>query len=79
MFVEKVFTNDESNNIIKKDYDPLKVNCKIYEREGLFMEEKEIVLKEKKNSKKFIKLLTKICLDLKVKNYKEEIKDFLLK
>lgn len=41
----KVFTKKESNNIIKKDYDPLKVNYKIYEREGLFMKgTKNVVL-----------------------------------
>ena len=35
---QKLFTNNECSNIISKDYNPLKVNCKIYESEGLFME-----------------------------------------
>lgn len=37
--MKNVFTKKESNDIIKKDYNPLKVNKKIYERgSGLFME-----------------------------------------
>ncbi len=70
--VKKVFTNDVRDIIIKKNYNPLKAN-KI-EREGLCMKEKEL-----NNNKNFIKLLTKICLDLKVKNYEEEIKKFIAK
>lgn len=35
---KNVFTKKESNDIIKKDYNPLKVNKKIYERgSGLLM------------------------------------------
>ena len=44
---QKAFTKKESNNIIKKDYNPLKVNYKIYEREGLFMREtKDVLIKD---------------------------------
>ena len=41
---KKVFTKNETNNIINTDYNPLKANkC---EREGLLMEEKDIILKK---------------------------------
>lgn len=41
---KKLFTNEESNNIIRKKYNPLKSN---YEREGLFMKEtKDVILEE---------------------------------
>lgn len=39
-----VFTNGESNNIIRKDYDPLTVNKKYLQRKGMFMEGKKDVL-----------------------------------
>lgn len=43
--MEKLFTKKESNDIIRKDYNPLKVNYKIYKRgSGLFVD-KEIILK----------------------------------
>ncbi len=42
---EKAFTKKESNDIIRKDYNPLKVNYKIYKRgSGLFV--KNETLKE---------------------------------
>lgn len=45
---EKVFTDDGSNNIIKKDYNPLnKELYRNYEREGFIMKEtKDIILNE---------------------------------
>lgn len=47
MNVEKVFTKEIKNNIINEKYNPLSVDDKIYEREGLFMREtKDIVLDE---------------------------------
>ena len=68
---EKVFTKKESNDIIRKDYNPLKVNEKIYEKgRGLLMNNKEI-------SKNYIELLNKICLDLGIKDKEKEIKKFL--
>lgn len=71
---EKVFTNKKSNNIIKTIYNPLKVNCKIYKRgSGLFMKDERIKLRKRK----FIKLLSKICLDLNIENYEKEIEKFL--
>lgn len=83
---EKVFTNEERNIIIRKEYNPLTVNCKNYERGGLFMEKtKEGVLNKlaKTLSKKynqreeFITLLIKICLDFEIKDYKV-IEKFLI-
>jgi len=44
--LKKVFTKEESNNIIRKKYNPLNKDCKIFEREGLDMKEKDIVLEE---------------------------------
>lgn len=76
---KNINTKDEWNNIISENYNPFKVNNKKYLlKKGLNMKEKEIVSKEK-NNKNFIKLLTKICLDLKVENYEEEIIKFLVK
>lgn len=51
---KNIFTNNKCNNIMNKDYNPLKVNCKIYESEGLFMEG-EIFNVVKKLSKKYNK------------------------
>ena len=52
---KKVFTNEERNNIISKDYNPLKVNYKIYKRgSGLFMENETLSI-VKKISKKYNK------------------------
>lgn len=51
-----VFTKNESNNIIREDYNPLKVNYKLIyeEREGIQMKElKKEELKEKLNLKEF--------------------------
>lgn len=42
--LKKVFTKEESNNIIRKKYNPLK--AKKFEREGLCMKEKDILLEE---------------------------------
>lgn len=81
----KVFTKRKCNNIIREDYNPLKVNCKIYKRKGLFMEYK--VLKEvKKISKKYNKkeiLLLKMfekCnkMGYNIKDTKKIIKEFYL-
>lgn len=49
--VEKVFTKEKRNNIIRKEYNPLTVNCKNHERgSGLFMKEtKDIIPKEQMN------------------------------
>lgn len=46
--LKKVFTKEESNIIMRKDYDPLNKDCKkSYEGEGLFMKEtKDVVLDE---------------------------------
>ena len=69
--MEKLFTKKESNDIIRKDYNPLKVNGKIYKKgSGLLM-------KDNITSKNYIKLLHKICLDLGVRNEEEEIKKFI--
>ncbi len=60
---QKLFTKNECNNIMKKDYNPLKVNCKIYESEGLFMEsEINNVIKKlsKENNKKEMLILEMI-------------------
>ena len=77
--LKKVFTKEESNNIIEKDYDPLKVNCKVYESEGLFMKgTKDVVLDEKmkksiiskEDFKKYFKERKIICK----KEYEEYLK-----
>lgn len=69
---KKVFTKKESNDIIKKDYNPLKVNKKIYERgSGLLMEDK-VLLSEVTEELNFIeKLLFKRKF---IKIYKKGIK-----
>ena len=46
---KKVFTKNEVKDIIRKDYDPLKVNYKnkiIYEREGQCMKEVKNIISE---------------------------------
>ena len=44
---ENLFTKSQTNNIINKKYNPLKVDDEIYEREGLFMRgTKDVVLDE---------------------------------
>lgn len=46
--VKKGFTKGESNIIIKKDYNPLEVNYKIYKRgSGLFMENETLSIVKK--------------------------------
>jgi len=58
----KVITNNKCDNIIKKDYKPLKVNCKIYEREGLFMKEtKDVILDEVINEEIYQQFKKEIC------------------
>lgn len=52
---KKVFTEKERNSKIKKDYNPLKVNYKIYERgSGLYMESEKLII-AKQLSKKYNK------------------------
>ena len=69
---EKVFTNEEMNIIIKKDYNPLKVNYKIYKRGGLFMKgTKEVELEE---VMKELNIIEKIFFKRKfIKIYKKGI------
>ncbi|MCI8640699.1 MAG: hypothetical protein HFJ59_02340 [Clostridia bacterium] len=86
---QKVFTKKESNNIIKENHNPLKVNYKnLFEKDGLFMKEtKEVILKKEedilankyKKNPQFIQLLKKICTDFKINNHKMEIEKFLEK
>lgn len=74
---KKVFTKNESNNIMRKKYNPLKANkC---EREGLFMKEtKDVILDEivKELSKKYNKReqVVKVLLD-KCKIFSYNIKE----
>ena len=82
---KKVFTKEERNIIINKDYNPLKVNYKIYKRgSGLFMKN-ETLNRVKKIGKKYnksenvTKLLLKICLDFKISDYEKIIEKFLMK
>lgn len=71
----KIFTKERRNSRIKKNYNPLKVNYKIYKRgSGLYMEKERISKK-----KKFVDLLFKICLDLGVKDSQEQVENFLNK
>ena len=45
--IKKRFTKKKSNNITRKNYNPLNEELlKSYEREGLFMEEKDVVVNE---------------------------------
>ena len=80
---EKIFTKEIGKDIINTNCSSLKANYKnLFEKDGLVMEKtKEVILygeKDKlKNNKKFIKLLRKICNDLKIDNYEVEIKKFL--
>lgn len=68
--VEKRFTKKKNNNIIRKNYNPLnKELLKSYKREGLFMEEKDIVLKQIKEvlTLKEVEILKKnigICIKI---------------
>lgn len=68
--LKKLFTNDKCNNIISKDYNPFKVNCKIYESEGLSMkDEEDIILKEMQKDltleeRKIVKLYFDVCMKL---------------
>lgn len=41
---KKVFTKEKENDTIRKDYNPLKVNCKNYRRGSGLYKMKEIVL-----------------------------------
>ena len=80
---EKIFTKNDGKDIINTNCGSLKANYKnLFEKDGLFMDNtKEVILyKEKtnvKNNEKFIKLLRKICNDLKIYNYEVEIIKFL--
>lgn len=76
---KKAFTNDRSNNIMEKDYNPSKVNSKlIYESEGVFVKNKIEELSVKyKSGKKYIRLLKKICYDLGIKDYDNQIENFI--
>ena len=70
--LEKLFTKNKIIIIMKKNYNPLKVNCKsIYEREGLVMKKtndiileeirKELNWKQKIVTKLFNKTFSKVC------------------
>lgn len=51
---EKVFTKERRNSRIKKNYNPLKVNYKIYKRGSGLLSMKSVVLKKAKTlSKKY--------------------------
>ncbi len=68
---KKVFTKNESNNIIRKKYNPLKANKS--EREGLFMKEKDVVLLEELGEK--LNFIEKIFFKKKyIRIYKEGVK-----
>lgn len=66
----KVFTKEESNIIIKKNYNPFTVNKKYLQRKGLCMKkEKDILLEEIEKQltleeKKIIKKHTNICIKI---------------
>ena len=66
----KIFTKTRRNSRIKKNYNPLKVNYKIYKRGSeLYMEETKVVLDElSKNlnwkNKIFIRIFPKTCIKL---------------
>lgn len=77
--IKKEFTIRERKDIINEEHNLLNKDENFYEREGLYvMKTKDVVLNETKNQKgKLEKLLTKICIDLKINNYKAIIKKFL--
>lgn len=52
----KVFTNNKINNIIRKNYNPLKVNYKIYKRGSELYKMEDIILERKNelNLKAFV-------------------------
>lgn len=64
---EKVFTKKESNDIIKKDYNPLKVNEKIYEKgSGLLMKDitlSKFVEERIKENKKLFTTKELVCIN----------------
>lgn len=72
---KNVFTKKESNDIIKKDYNPLKVNYKIYERgSGLFMEDEELNVAKKLSKKYNKKVIVVLNMINKCKMFGYDIK-----
>ena len=67
---QKQYTKNKAKYIINKNYNPLyKGYNSIYEREGLYMEEKKVILEEiskdlKWKDKIFIKIFPKTCIRL---------------
>lgn len=48
-YEEKIFTKTRRNSRIKKNYNPLKVNYKIYKRGSGLLSMKSVVLKKQKH------------------------------
>lgn len=79
-YTKKVFTKKKVNNIINTVYNPLKVNCKIYEREGLCMGD-EVLNTIKRLSKKYNKkeeLLLKMIEKCKMFGYNMKESELLI-
>ncbi len=72
---EKLFTKTESNNIIKEDYDPLKVNYRIiYKRRDGLYKMKDEILKELKRDLGFKeKVIANIFQKTFIKAYKKGV------
>jgi len=79
--VEKLFTNSKSNNIIKKDYNPLNMNFnEIYRIGGMIMKnQKSNIAKDltRKYSKKEILLIKMIEMCEKLGYNTEEAKNII--
>lgn len=74
---KKLFTKKEVKDIINKNYNPFDKGCNsIYEREGLYMEETNIILKEmNKNLKWKDKIFLKIFPKTSIKLYRSGMID----
>lgn len=71
---KKLFTNKERNIIINKDYNPLKVNYKIYKRgSGLFMMKNKELKEIKKGLNWKDKIFINIFPKVFIKIYKKGI------
>lgn len=65
-FKKKLFTKNKAKDIINKNYNPLKVNCKIYKRgSGLYNMEDKIL----KEIKKDLNLKERIIVSINKKTF----------
>lgn len=72
----KVFTKKKEKDTIREDYNPLSKDCNFYERGGLYMKEKRIILKEiKKNMNWKFKLFVNTFPNMAITLYRKGMLD----